>query len=540
MTARVICGEALEQLRLLAAESIDALVTDPPAGISFMGKTWDAPGSYGYSDGADRAGAPPTVNLARNPTCQTCGGRMRAGAATRGCECDHPAFNNVELRLRDRIAFIGAMTAIFSECLRVMKPGAHGLVWAIPRTSHWTATALEDAGFEVRDVVTHLFGSGFPKSLDVSKAIDKAAGAEREVLGVEDPRSSFDGKTRASSAINTNWREAEGRDDVRDLSKRVVSAPATDAAKQWDGWGTALKPAAEHWLLVRKPLIGTVAANVQAHGTGALNIDASRIGYQSEGDKASATPQGQATSRKAAGDGGLAAGAGRDVARGNFTPAEQKGRWPANVVLSHNDDCEEIGTRVVKGDARAGQDAGARPGGFGNVGSSSGDGRPAGPLRGTETIPAYRCTGCAVAMLDAQSGTLTSGDVAGSKRSTDGGNGLTLGKMAGVLGQSYADTGGASRFFYCAKASQQDRHTRGAVKNTHPTVKSIELMRWLCRLITPPRGTILDCFAGSGSTGVAALAEGFGFIGIERSEEYAAIARDRIKGDFPLFNMVAP
>lgn len=151
------------------------------------------------------------------------------------------------------------------ECLRVMKPGAHGLVWALPRTSHWTATALEDAGFEIRDCVYHLFGSGFPKSLDVSKAIDKAAGVEGEIIG----------KNPAYRDKAYTWSGGQGETPMRPEFKR---GPATDAAKQWAGWGTALKPAVECWWLVRKPCSEkTVAANVLKWGTGALNIDASRI-----------------------------------------------------------------------------------------------------------------------------------------------------------------------------------------------------------------------------------------------------------------------
>lgn len=206
---RLMHGDCLEQLKTLADNSVDSLVTDPPAGIAFMGKEWDK----------DKGG---------------------------------------------RKEWVSWMTGVMSEALRVMKPGAHGLVWALPRTSHWTATALEDAGFEVRDVITHLFGSGFPKSLDVSKAIDKAAGAEREVVG-ENPNH------RGESQTRNMYTKALGQDGS-------VTAPATDDVKKWQGWGTALKPASEHWILVRKPCSEkTVAANVIKWGTGALNIDASRI-----------------------------------------------------------------------------------------------------------------------------------------------------------------------------------------------------------------------------------------------------------------------
>jgi DNA modification methylase len=206
-------GDCLETLRDIPNDSIDSLITDPPAGISFMGKSWDD----------DKGG---------------------------------------------RKQWVAWMTDVMTECLRVLKPGAHGLVWALPRTSHWTATALEDAGFEVRDVVTHLFGSGFPKSLNVSIAIDKAAGAL---------------KARGKAFVTAG---AGDRSDIQGTSSADAfnqHAGITDAAKVWQGWGTALKPASEHWILVRKPLEHkhTVAANVLKHGTGGINIDASRVGESS-------------------------------------------------------------------------------------------------------------------------------------------------------------------------------------------------------------------------------------------------------------------
>lgn len=255
MSTFLLKGDCLEVLQTLDHESVDSLVTDPPAGISFMGKEWDS----------------------------AKGGR------------------------KDWCAW---MESVMREAMRVMKPGAHGLVWAIPRTSHWTATALEDAGFEIRDVVTHLFGSGFPKSLDVSKAIDKAAGAERKVIGAG---------AYASRRVNSNGGNTTG---AFEHDGHEVTAPATDAAKQWAGWGTALKPASEHWILVRKPCSEkTVAANVQKWGTGAINIDASRIGV--------------------GGHHGGAVGASKSEAFGNhaaYIPGPNKvydqGRFPANLVLS--------------------------------------------------------------------------------------------------------------------------------------------------------------------------------------------------------------
>lgn len=346
----LINDDCLNALKQLNADSIDSLVTDPPAGISFMGKEWDS----------DKGG---------------------------------------------RDGWIAWMTEVMRECHRVLKPGAHGLVWAIPRTSHWTATALENAGFEVRDVVTHLFGSGFPKSLNVEKA---------------------------------------------------------GAGSQWQGWGTALKPASEHWILVRKPLSEkTVASNVLKHGTGGINIDASRI----------SSPDAQ--------EGRLRHGGGKKLVYGDYNQAVKNpapaGRFPANLVLSHSPHCTDDQCDIE----------------------------------------------CAILELDEQA------------------------------------EQEASRFFYCAKISSSERNAgledmpdiikKGQmtdsnwsgnerfdgkplpiVKNHHPTVKPKKLMSYFCKMITPPNGTILDPFMGSGSTGISAKECGFKFIGIEQEPDYFEIALKRI------------
>lgn len=217
----VVQGDALEQLKTLPDECIDAVVTDPPAGIGFMGKEWDSP---------------------------------RGG----------------------RVPWIEWLTEILKEALRVLKPGGHALVWALPRTSHWTGTAIEQAGFEIRDCIQHLVGSGFPKSLNVSKAIDAAAGVERETVGSK--------RLGGNACIpckdkGGTYGVGVGTAPAQDVP---ITAPATDAAKQWDGWGTALKPGHECWWLARKPLNGTVAQNVCTHGTGGLNIAATRVGVSQQ------------------------------------------------------------------------------------------------------------------------------------------------------------------------------------------------------------------------------------------------------------------
>jgi site-specific DNA-methyltransferase (adenine-specific) len=419
-----------------------------------------------------------------------------------------------------------------TECLRVLKPGGHLLAFGGTRTYHRMVCAIEDAGFEVRDSIDWLYGSGFPKSLDVSKAIDKMGG---------DP-----------------------------------------AAAEWDGWGTALKPAHEPIVVARKPLVGTVVANVLAHGTGALNIDACRIG-SSKDVPAEGSVDGSLRNEDGTGSGhdrprrrgqhvGGVHGAGGACGR---QPLPNTGRWPANFVLTHSAGCRRVGEKVVHGSESRGV----------------GDERPSyRNFDGTETLPVYECVeGCPVAALDAQSGTLRA---RGNVTPTVGGGGM-YGHPSTVVEHGPGDAGGASRFFavtewdpdydvpflYAAKASRSERNEgldalpdtntfgpmagrgqpglskcgrwkvsgspcvcplpewepsafeRPPVKNDHPTVKPVALMRWLVRLVTPPGGLVLDPFLGSGTTGVAAVLEGFDFVGVEKDTEhgYLDIARARIE-----------
>lgn len=403
---KLILGDSLHKLKDLPTATVDAVVTDPPAGISFMQKSWDS----------DKGG-------------------------------------------RDQ--WIAWLEEIMRECFRVMKPGAHAFVWAIPRTSHWAGTAIENAGFEIRDIVTHHFGSGFPKSLDVSKAIDKAEGVKRKDLGA----SPFANKGRSSTHNSMSG-------EMTDSANERITAPATDAAKLWQGWGTALKPASEHWILARKPLSEkTVAKNVILHGTGALNIDGSRIGYQSEADMASATPQGKVTSKKP--EDGYAKTAGIESERHEIDRPELKGRWPANVIFDE--------------EAAAGLDE--------SVGS-----------------------------IRSRHGTKRQGQTGGGT-----GNAYVMRKSDISVSEKVVDPtqngflGGPSRYFYVAKASTREREG-----SKHPTIKPEKLMRYLVKLICPPGGICLDPFMGSGTTGIACVKEGFQFIGIEREEEYFTDAKRRI------------
>ena len=412
----------MESLRKMPDNSVDSIVTDPPYGLAFMGKKWDY---------------------------------------------DVPSVE------------------VWAECLRVLKPGGHLLAFAGTRTQHRMAVRIEDAGFEIRDMIAWVYGSGFPKSLDVSKAIDRAAGAEREVVGQKD--------FGPSSLGNQSNAENGYRDRIYTEGLHQITAPATEAARQWQGWGTALKPALEPITMARKPLVGTVAANVLEHGTGALNIDGCRV-----------TPTGESRERvgEASQDRRYAENGGTDFAAlPGVRGGDPSGRWPANLIHDGSDE-------VVAGFPAS---AGA-----------------AAPVKGTEA----------------------------SKASV----GNVTGERDRVPGAFHADKGSAARFFYCAKASKRDRDEglEGAEfaarrmfasggrtmrdgewvetdseprprKNAHPTVKPTDLMAYLCRLVTPPGGVVLDPFMGSGSTGKAAMREGFRFIGCELSPEYMTIARARIE-----------
>jgi DNA modification methylase len=364
-------GDCLDVLRGMPDASVHACVTDPPYGLSFMGKRWDY---------------------------------------------DVPSVE------------------IWAECLRVLKPGGHLLAFAGTRTQHRMAVRIEDAGFEIRDLIAWVYGSGFPKSLDVSKAIDREAGEIRpRVPGGQGGANVILGARKCGEAI----------------SGEAISGEA----KQWAGWGTALKPALEPITMARKPLQGTVAANVLAHGTGGLNVDGCRIAA-SDGYTENAVTQGVNTARTSYAPA---------VDRRTFEPSTS-GRWPANLIHDGSDEVVRL---------------------FPDARSSCGGGK---------------------------SQQADIGYSGGWKAAYDNSDG------------QYYDSGSAARFFYTAKASRDDRSDG----NNHPTVKPTDLMRYLCRLVTPPGGTVLDPFMGSGSTGKAAMLEGFEFIGIEREPQYFAIAEQRI------------
>jgi len=382
--ATIYHGDRLDVLRSIPDCSVDSVVTDPPYGLAFMGKRWD------YD-------VPPVE--------------------------------------------------VWQECLRVLKPGGHLLSFAGTRTQHRMAVRIEDAGFEIRDMIAWVYGSGFPKSLDVSKAIDKAAGAEREVVGA--------GKGRTGQAAQPNGGSIHSDDNYQWPGDFNITAPATPEARQWAGWGTALKPALEPITVARKPLIGTVAENVLTHGTGAINVDDCRVGT----DDLITNHSRSAESSKSKGKYGDSSEQGT-----HQKPGQLLGRWPANLIHDSSDEVLVC---------------------FPNTKS----GKPGVRRKEHETA--------------------------------------AMAGRPGVTGEQevgYGDAGSAARFFYCAKASKKDRGDG----NNHPTVKPTELMRYLCRLVTPPGGVVVDPHMGSGSTALGAMLEGFRFIGVDNELPYCEIAAKRI------------
>jgi DNA modification methylase len=429
VSVELLHGDCVELMRAMPECSVDSIVTDPPYELGFMGKAWDGAG-------------------------------------------------------------IAYSLDMWREALRVLKPGGHLLAFGGTRTYHRMACAIEDAGFEIRDSIHWVYGSGFPKSHNVSKGIDRTLGAEREVVGI---------RTLYGTAASTNpvVGAMEGTSGVGASKDVPVTAAATDEARKWEGWGTALKPAHEPVVVARKPLSGTVAGNVLVWGTGGLNIDGCRVNVGAD-DIAKMSGR---SGRRTAGQVFTGKGDGQ-----SWEPTTA-GRWPANIVLD----------------------------------------------------------GAAAAALDQQSGV--------SKSSSGGRSGthpapMDWGKDDTARDRGgHTDSGGASRFFtqadfgpddwpfvYQAKPSKRERNAgldglperpaseryetistlnaehqqRLPAANHHPTVKPVALMRHLVRLVTPPGGTVLDPFAGSGTTLVAAVLEGFDAIGCEMTDEYLPIIEGRV------------
>lgn len=418
---KIHCGNSLDVLKTFPSNSVDAVVTDPPYGLSFMGKKWD---------------------------------------------CQVPD------------------QKIWEECLRVVKHGGYLLSFAGTRTQHRMAVRIEDAGFEIRDVIAWVYGSGFPKSLNIGKAVDNLLGNEREVVGSWKPtgtaRPKKGGRGHSAGKTTANC----GYEPEEDAEVNI-----TRGNTPYEGWGTALKPSFEPITMARKPLAeNTVAENVMAWGTGGINIDGCRVGVE-----AIKLTKGLGDNKNLNDDGWKGIG-------NKIEATISQGRFPANFI---HDGSEEV--LAIFPDTTPSK-AGIRK-----------------PNDCNKTFSG----------LNAQPDTIAGHEDAG---------------------------GSASRFFYCAKASKQDREegleefeegpagcldgradgSLGSIlqsKNNHPTVKPVDLMRYLCRLVTPTGGIILDPFMGSGSTGKAAALEGFDFIGIDLDENYCKISEARINEAIKVYEL---
>jgi site-specific DNA-methyltransferase (adenine-specific) len=383
--------------------------------------------------------------------------------------------------------------------LRVAKPGATLLAFGGTRTFHRLACAVEDAGWELRDCMMWVYGQGFPKSANISKMIDKAAGAERE----KKPGGKGPGWQR--NIGNTRpWMEEENHMIDGDI-------PATPAAKLWCGWGTALKPSYEPIIVAMKPLDGTFAANAVEHEVAGLWIDGGRIGTE----QIEAHGGGQNDKR--------IYGQGKGIPAIERGANPHVGRWPANLILSHDPRCVQVGTAPDPGYVINRFPDGARPFGGGAGKAYESEAVPGGEREVWACVP-----GCPVRMLDGQSGERSSGS-----RRTGARKGMGYHGAGGDGGPAIAGSaGGASRFFYTAKATTAERVVGcpPGFRNAHPTVKPLSLCRYLCRLTkTPTGGVVLDPFSGSGSIAVAALLEGREAIAVELEEESARCTVGRVE-----------
>ncbi len=392
----LMLGNCLDTLKTLEDNSVDSIVTDPPYGLAFMGKKWD----YDVPD-----------------------------------------------------------QKVWEECLRVLKPGGHLLAFAGTRTQHRMCVRIEDAGFEIRDMIAWVYGSGFPKSMDVSKAIDKAAGVLR-------------GTKYEPHGANVVFGEGKGKAAGVDRSPgALLSDPAvTEAAREWQGWGTCLKPALEPITLARKPLgETTVAKNVLKHGTGGINVDGCRVGDETRVNNRGGRRAGTVTGGSSVGG----TSGGYNFGKGG--PQTVSGRFPANLIHDGSPEIQEV---------------------FGE---------------------ASRFFYCAKASKQDRE--------EGLDNATQGSQGAKGNGLARVC----ASCGTPQLKAADCKCETKEWVNPSNRKNFHPTVKPTMLMQYLCRLITPPGGTVLDPFMGSGSTGKAAMLEGFGFIGCELDENYLKIAQARIE-----------
>jgi len=509
LTHKIICADCIEAMKEIDDNSIDSCVTDPPYGLEFMGKEWDK--LWAKRDGLIQN--LPDRNYGTNPYLQAKVNKYVAGKEAQEWHYQWA-----------------------TELYRVMKPGAYILVFGGTRTYHRMVCAVEDAGFEIKDMILWLYGEGFPKSLDISKAIDKGLGrlGEREVVGrLYEPS--------GTHACPMDWEKPNN------LKKGLITAPATPEAQKWEGFGTALKPACEPIVLAKKPISEhNIAQNVLKWGTGGLNIDGCRISYRSNRDLEGAKVGFKYVGWKHSGN------RKEEMTTLEYNLANQQGRFPANVILECC--CED--NELIEGKALGNQGHWSKNKvtGYGNFGGGKYE------YQGVDKKDDMRCLihtnpNCVCKMLDEQSGVLTS----------HGGGSCIFGGIFGnkkpitdksAMERFKNDRGGASRFFYQAKASQDERwfyckickraypmkerdnHIHNAPDNAkyqylefHPTQKPLQLIRYLIRLVTPPNGTLIDPFMGTGTTIVAAEKEGFNSIGIDNKFEYCEIAIKRIKSE---------
>ena len=459
---KIICGKSEIELKRFDDNTFDSCVTDPPYGLEFMGKDWDK-----FKNGENIAGG--TISTEEGSYWKK--------------RPNIPSF--YQLNNTDLLAFQQFTYEWATELYRVMKSGAHILVFGGTRTYHRMACAIEDAGFEIRDMVEWFYGSGFPKSLDISKSIDKMKGKEREVVGqnlhgVGSWMLPHKQNHRADGGTGIGYADGSGKEFD-------ITVPSSEEAIQWDGWGTGLKPAHEPILLARKPISEkNIASNVLKYGTGGLNIDECRIEHNEPIKETNRDSRGASWNND---------NCGFRNEQNKLASASPQGRFPANVIL--DDDAGE--------------------------------------------------------MLDEQSGELTTGEMNSTAK---GGQYATYGYQYPRKTISHKSKGGASHFFYQAKASQNERwfycmickqtypmkekdnHIHNAPEKTkyqylvfHPTQKPEALISYLARLITPPNGKMLDPFLGSGTGLIVADREGFNCTGIDSKREYCLMSHQRLKNE---------
>lgn len=530
------CKEIMKELKEVLGENrpllIDAIVTDPPYGLEFMGATWDKL----------------TRNL-MNPQSEADIERKEAYGDNYSGRCSNlPDLGKTGDYAKEMQAWHYEWA---KAAIAIVKPGAHILAFGGCRTQHRLGCAIEDAGWTIRDCAMWLFGVGFPKSLNVSKKIDQLLGAERKIIGEQ--------KHSRKGIAAAEERTAIGAGSFGQEKTSPITIPATPEAKQWDGWGTSLKPAYEPIIMARKPLEGTVAENVLKHGTGAINIDECRIEYKSEDDyqKLSDNRLADRTIR----EGDVAKGYGMKPEGLKNTEQSPKGRFPSNVILSHHPECVQKGYKTVSANAHYPD---MKVTGYGEFGGGKSEYIKEGERVHSEVVENWKChPDCPIRMLDEQSGVSKSSAV-GFKGVGWKHSGNTAEEMTDLKWQQqYTDLGGASRFFYCAKTSTSERNEgceavgekehssmsgrrdcddmsnyktdndvtkRFVTKshNYHPTVKPQELMKYLIKLVAPRNAIVLDPFFGSGSTGLACEELGRRWVGIEISKEYCDIAAARL------------